>query len=379
MKSIRLPFRQISVNQSHVALTETIGIVNVVAELKKLAKHIGAWSLYIMYEVVFGAYAFGMTFRFWDTIINFLINILLFYAFGIYILPRFFKHKRWLMGAIATLVTLALYAAIKYIFKTGIVPIIYPEQKGIVLNIFDYLSSALWRGGYFIILGIGYWVAADLVLSERKRRELEEKKATYELALLKAEKDNKDAQLLYLKNQINPHFLFNTLNFFYGQTMRFSQEIAEGIMLLSAIMRYALQDTGSNAKAMLADEVKHIQNFIAINQLRFGHRLQICFNIEGDLSFRMIPPLLLLTFVENCFKYGDLLNAEYPVKINLLLTNNTLHFSTYNKKRSGPVEPSAGIGIDNTRKRLDLLYPGKYLFELNDTQDHYGVVLEIKI
>ena len=164
------------------------------------------------------------------------------------------------------------------------------------------------------------------------------------------------AQVGYLKNQINPHFLFNTLNFFYDQVRTCSESTAEGVLLLSDIMRYALKDSDVNSKAMLQDEVVHLRNFIAINQLRFANRLQVKFDVVDSIYFRMIPPLVLITFVENCFKYGDLLDPEHPLVIKLEVDQDQLLFYTRNKKKTGLIEPSNGIGLKNTQKRLDIVY-----------------------
>jgi two-component system, LytTR family, sensor kinase len=373
LRTLKLPFQDTA-----FIVPGSLNLVKAVLWLKPVAIHAIVWLAYIFYEISI-LLLLGRPVGYGEVFLSFSLNIALFYAFGLGLYPCFLKQKKWLKFFFYVSLTLVAYTLIKYSFIATLYPLLFNKPSYIITSYVAFFTDVCWRAIYFIILSTGYWFASDLVKSERKRRELEEKKASYELALLQAEKNNRETQLLYLKNQINPHFLFNTLNFFYGQTLRTSQETAEGILLLSNIMRYALKDTETNLKAMLSDEVKHLQNFIAIQQLRFGNRLQVQFNVEGDLSYRMIPPLILLTFVENAFKYGELLEAAHPVVISLAVHDTTLAFGVTNKKKLGPAEPSAGVGIANTRRRLELLYPGKHSLELIDKPHFYTVSLTIQL
>ncbi|WP_345228255.1 sensor histidine kinase, partial [Hymenobacter koreensis] len=168
-----------------------------------------------------------------------------------------------------------------------------------------------------------------------------------------------EANLAFLKSQINPHFLFNALNFFYAQVYPHSEGAAKGILLLSDIMRYALHED-PDGKVPLGQEVQHVRNYIALNQLRFNQQLQVDFRVSGQLEYRLILPLVLITFVENCFKHGELHEPDRPVQIRLSVEQNRLEFQTRNQLRHGPKEQSTGIGLANTRRRLALVYPGRH-------------------
>jgi LytS/YehU family sensor histidine kinase len=201
----------------------------------------------------------------------------------------------------------------------------------------------------------------------------------YAVKLLETQKRLLASQILTLKAQINPHFLFNSLNFLYAQALPLSEDLAKSTMLLSEIMRYGLKDTDDEDKVPLEHEIKHLENFIEFNQLRFSNRLNVYFDKVGNVQFRRIMPLLLITFVENAFKYGELMDINYPVSISLRVENENLYFTVANKKRIGPRELSTGVGLQNIKARLDLVYPKKHAMRITDEEHFYKVELKIQL
>ena len=143
-------------------------------------------------------------------------------------------------------------------------------------------------------------------------------------------------------------------------------------------MRYALEKNEADDKVMLEDAIAHLKDYIAINQLRFDNRLQVRFDMVGNPAFRMIIPLVLITFVENCFKYGELFDPKHPVRIRMEIATDQLVFHTHNKKE-GPVEQSTGIGIENTRQRLDIVYADRYDLKISNCLDFYTTIFTIKL
>ena len=144
-------------------------------------------------------------------------------------------------------------------------------------------------------------------------------------------------------------------------------------------MRYALQGDEHNGKVMLDQEIQHLHNYLTINQLRFNNSLQIQFAVTGNTQFLMILPLMLITFVENCFKHGELDDPAHPLQIELSVIQNHLTFRTYNRKRHGPKPHTTGIGLGNTRKRLELLYAGRYALTTQDEPDFYQCTLTLDL
>lgn len=194
------------------------------------------------------------------------------------------------------------------------------------------------------------------------------------------EKQKAQAELSALKHQINPHFLFNSLNFIYSKSIRFDDDLAQSVMLLSDIMRYALSiEDDKSGKVMLEKEITHLKNVIEINQKRLNNRLHI--NYQEQLSNKQIKiiPLVLITLVENSFKHGDLLDPAHPLGINVYDQENTLFFSIKNQKGKGAKELSNGIGLSNIKQRLNLTYGNKHHFEIQNSASEFAVLLQIPI
>ena len=342
------------------------------------AIHISAWILYTLYEVLILFLAQGKI-NVWEAFFNSSINAALFYLNALVLLPLFFSQRRYFQYTAYLLIALGLYIGFKYVLKMFVTPLfdqdlVYPYISNQV-----FLAQVVWRGGHFTMFSFGYWFATSLIRSERDKRRLEQQKRKDQQQLHLMEKSVREAEITYLKNQINPHFLFNTLNFFYEQVRPSSPPAGEGILLLSRIMRYALKESEVNAKVMLSDEIQHLKNYINLNQLRFSDQLQVRFDVQGDPRFRMILPLVLITFVENCFKYGDLHDPHHPLTINLHISDDQLQFSTCNRKKLGPIESSCGIGLSNTRKRLNMVYGERHRLTVDDQPDSYAIQLTINL
>ncbi len=240
-----------------------------------------------------------------------------------------------------------------------------------------FLKNA--AGGELIILltSFIYGYGQRAIQYQRELRTLDENRQRELLKQKALEKEVVDARLQSLKYQINPHFLFNSLNFLYSQALPLSDELARATMLLSKMMRYGLQENSEEAKVALSGEIEHLYNFIEFNQLRFSNQLQVDFQVEGNVAIRRIMPLLLITFVENAFKYGELQRADAPLRIQLKVDSEKMEFQVHNKKRNGPREDSTGIGIENIRKRLLLGYPGKHTLNISEDESFYDTKLTI--
>jgi len=191
---------------------------------------------------------------------------------------------------------------------------------------------------------------------------------------------NKTSELALLRSQINPHFLFNTLNNLYSLVYKKSDEAPSMVMKLSDIMRYMLYDSNSE-KVSLEKEIEYIGSFIELNELRLQEGQFVSFDVEGDIQSRVIPPMLLVPFVENAFKHGRKKYKLPGITIRLEVTGNRLDFdirnylhgsATINKDQQG------GIGLGNVRKRLDMIYPGTYTLDIDQTHEEYHVHLTIQ-
>lgn len=190
----------------------------------------------------------------------------------------------------------------------------------------------------------------------------------------------KTSELALLRTQINPHFLFNTLNNLYSLVYKKSDEAPSMLMKLSDIMRYMLYDSNSD-KVMLEKEIEYLESFIELNELRMKEGRFVDFEVEGDVQLKLIPPMLLVPFVENAFKHGRK-NYKLPgITIKLKVDGARLNFDIRNYLPAGsPMnkDQQGGIGLDNVKKRLDMIYPGTYSLDIEKTDDEYHVQLMIQ-
>ena len=192
------------------------------------------------------------------------------------------------------------------------------------------------------------------------------------------EKQKLKAELEVLKAQLQPHFLFNTLNNLYSLILQQSKQAPEVVLKLSELLRYILAESAKN-KILLTRELSILKNYISLEQIRFGNRLDMTINIQGDLDHKLIAPLLFLPLVENAFKHG-IETAENSAFLNVSLVCNEkeLYFRCENsfdeENTSIP-----GIGIANLKKRLDLLYPNKHSLKLNSENHIFKAELKLKL
>ena len=216
----------------------------------------------------------------------------------------------------------------------------------------------------FACISFAYWFAGKNYRDKKRWAQLEKEMA--------------DARLTYLKNQVNPHFLYNSLSLLYAKTLPLSAEVSDLVGKISDILRYSLEEPADNGLVPLDKEITHIRNYLDIQQLRFNNTLNIVFEVTGDAANYRILPMLLITFVENACKHGRLNDANNPVTIRLAVMNDEISFSLKNTKATGSKERSSGIGLANVRSRLDLQYPQSHMLVIKDEAQLYAVDLTIK-
>lgn len=195
------------------------------------------------------------------------------------------------------------------------------------------------------------------------------------------EKEKIESELTILKSQINPHFLFNTLNSLYVLTLHQSKNAPDLVHKLSGLMSYMLYDS-NQPEVALKKELEYIENYIALERFRYESLLDISVNIYIPVEGVRIAPLLILPFVENCFKHGVTNKSASWIRIDVDARENTLILKVENSKPDEHLLPSkriSGIGLQNVRKRLDLIYPGRYDLQLIDEEDSYLVILELPL
>jgi len=340
--------------------------------------HILVWIAFIVYE---SSISIFLSHNFWtplDYFNAYFVNIVLFYVNAHFILPYTYKKPFYITGAFI-LLELIGSIIVKYTFSEVFLHMGLSTYDPFV-DLYTGLVQTVWRFIYFTGLSTGYWFALHIIVQRREISDLENGKLQEQLQKEQLQKKLADSEIAYLKSQINPHFLFNTLNFLYNTALKTSEDLSTPILLLSDIMRYALTDTPQTGKVDLDDEIAQISTFIDLNQFRFDHNLKLSFNVTGNTSPVKILPLILLTPVENIFKYGDLRNAEHPVKIDLDISGNHLRFASRNRKiKSRKAVSSHGIGLKNLKLRLDAYYLDAHQISIVEDEENYIFELQITL
>lgn len=299
--------------------------------------------------------------------LGFVFTILFFYFTTNYYYNLIVQKKKFISFLKVSIIILLIsfgYDTLLFYFFPQAMRYSYPSLPLMFFS--AMINMTLFFGLSFVIAYI-----TNLREEQKQRKILEAQK-------LQLEVEKSEANLNFLKAQINPHFLHNTLNFLYAKSLPYSSELSEGILTLSDIMRYALSEGNAReGKAPLKDEIEHVRNVIKINQLRFDNKLNVNFRVSGVVDGAMIIPFVLITLVENAFKHGDLKKQEHPIDVKLNVDGNKISFYCRNKKKTGPKELSTGVGLENIRKRLDLAYGDKYKFNVKDEAEFYTTELII--
>jgi len=186
------------------------------------------------------------------------------------------------------------------------------------------------------------------------------------------------AELSFLKSQINPHFLFNTLNNIYALVLKKSSDAPNAVLMLSDIMRYMLHDS-NHTRVLLEKEIDYLSNFVKLQQLRLGKGVNVDITVNGAPNGLEIAPMLLIPFVENAFKHGELQQKDAYIMIKLDIVPGEINFKVENVLRKKKEKTISGIGLDNLQKRLALIYPGQYELERKEHGNTYICKLKLQL
>jgi two-component system, LytTR family, sensor kinase len=289
-------------------------------------------------------------------------------AFLIYIcnyilVPKLLYRKRYALFVLSFIVLIAVSSFYKMQLIGRVI------QNPALLNF-----SQNWKGRvydnfiphfFLVTAGMAFKLLLDYTRLQKRLAEVAREKA--------------EAELNFLKSQINPHFLFNSLNSVYFLIHKENEEAREALHKFSDMLRYQLYECNGE-KIWVEKEVSYLKDYVGLQQLRLN-QTAVEFNCAPDVQQFKIEPLLLIPFVENSFKHiSHHADAQNHIRINIARTNGTFQFSVYNtteeKKR---ITESSGIGLANVKKRLELLYPGKYRLQLNETTGWFGVELSLSL
>jgi two-component system, LytTR family, sensor histidine kinase LytS len=283
------------------------------------------------------------------------------YAQNLLILP-FFKRRQWLQAIVLYLLQLVIL-----IFG---LPYVLNAIGWVFKNTFHLTDVVDWRENHIAFSVVAFTVVASFTKLGLDR-----------LILDKTQKEN---ELRHLKAQLNPHFLFNTLNNLYGLSVAESKQLPGLMLKLSDLLRYSLYDTSAHYVA-LQKEIDYLENYIELERIRLSTNAAISFDIQGDAVGRHIAPLLMIVFVENAFKHFSAKKGDQAfIRIQLIVDKGALTLDVSNSIDPGFVPArttrrGGGLGLENVRHRLNLLYPGQYHLTINKDRDLFATRLAIEL
>lgn len=300
------------------------------------------------------------------------VLILIFFYFNYYFLiPKFYAGRKYVIYTILIIVCFLLIELIpRLIIRNGF----HHEELHIEEEEHHFEPNWPMHRNPFFLMETGrhfflflFVVFLSLML---KMREL----------LKKAQREKSDAELSYLKAQINPHFLFNTLNSIYSLAIDRSDYTATAVVKLSGMMRYVLSEA-NNEFVSLEKEISYISDFIELQKLRLGNTVKLTYKVSGAVNGKKIAPLILIPFIENAFKYGVNPEENSEIIIEMTISEHNINLSVKNNKVKVKAESheKSGLGIQNTKSRLQFLYPGKHYLTLEDNEKDFHVSLSIKL
>lgn len=346
------------------------------SKYSRIFLHILFWLAVYLFFIVF----FGRSSRDYSVTIIFVsmllpLSIATTYFLNYFLIPRYLFTKKYSRFTLFVFYTFVISVWLELFISLGVFIFItnYQSEK---MNPSSFDGLLLMVGLYFIII---IAVAIKLVRRsfqiQKKNTELDNRRFQIELKL-------KEAELKLLKAQVHPHFLFNTLNNLYGLTLEKSDDAPKLVLQLSEILDYILYRCDEKLVS-LDEELSNLKNYIEIEKIRYSGKLKLSTGFPEETGNLKIAPLILLPFVENAFKHGV---SHFPgvafVSIKTKIVETNLFFKIENSRNlaaNNKAGHSNGVGLKNVRKRLDLIYPGKYMLKIDETEETFSVNLTLQL
>lgn len=337
---------------------------------RKVLLHTMVWAFLITLFTLVATGGFNSSAGF---LIHFLcmtfINVLIFYINLYLIIPITLNKRKFFWWFLSCFIIALSFSVIKYgesfyMYEISNMEIAIKGKTIKNSDVWPNIISFFLTNGFFIFLSTVYKFTVDWFFNEREKSDLE--------------KQSLSAELAFLKSQINPHFLFNSLNNIYSLAYQKSDAAPNAILKLSEIMRYMLYESNDN-RVNLEKEITYLESYIELQKLRFKEDAYVVLEVEGQIKDQTIVPLILISFVENAFKHGLATDPQNPIHINIAVFEDKLLFTLNNIKNKQNKDQTGGIGMVNVKRRLDLTYPNQYKLSIDDREDRYFCELYLNL
>jgi len=329
----------------------------------RLYRHLVFWTLVVLWHLIFITHPKDLsTPELICRILQLTLKLAIPGYINNYLVLPFFRKKKIVIGVILFITEIVVL--------TFLVPLVLELIRQFFVVFFHIESWIEWNSESFTFNIIAYVMLASIF--------------KYAKDSLVHSKEQKEAELRHLKNQLNPHFLFNTLNNLYGLAVNKSNKLPPLMLQLSELLRYSVYDT-QQTLVPLEKELSYLKNYVEFEKIRLNENVTINFDYSGDFSNVSIAPLILIVFIENSFKHVSYKRKEQGlVGISLSLHDNDLYFSTNNSLDPILFEEQKnnrehGVGLKNVKKRLDILYAQKYQIKIDHQPNYYDIQLKIDL
>ncbi|MBL0743145.1 sensor histidine kinase [Chryseolinea lacunae] len=342
----------------------------------RVALHLLFWVCFLLYEgVIWGMIDGNFAQRFSISLLELPLKIAATY-FTLYVLiDKLLINKRYGQFLFALVASMIAFGVLFRVLSYFVVyPLYYPD--GLKLPLFFVPKILIYMVTLYALVAI---VASFHLLKHWYNHQ--QAAQVLEQTTQQLEKEKLEAELKLLKSQVNPHFLFNTLNNLYALTLHNPEKAHEMVHKLSELMSYMLHDC-NQPEVSLEKELHHLRNYIALEAMRYTERLDVAVNVYDDVTDIAIAPLLILPFVENSFKHGVHNQIDQAwVRVDIQLQENQLLLKVENSVASTPSapQPFSGIGLQNVKKRLALIYPERHTLQILSEDETFLVVLKIEL
>lgn len=297
------------------------------------------------------------------TIIKVADLALVIYFANLVLVPRFLYKKNYLLFATFFVISVALTSYLKMAELSALLGADYLAGTSVKEKVYNNFVTQF----FLVLASIGLKSVVDYLQLQAKMAQMAKEKA--------------EAELNFLKSQINPHFLFNSLNAVFFLIHKENTMARAALHKFSEMLRYQLYECNGE-KIPIEKEIRYLEDYVALQRLRVSENTDIQFRCEGALQNFSIEPLLLIPFVENSFKHLSHFHQDRENKVHITLSrqNGSMQFSVYNTTEPHSNNTNAGgIGLANVQKRLELLYPGKHLFAVTQQEDWFRVDLSLSL
>ncbi|RYF26207.1 MAG: hypothetical protein EOO42_02085 [Flavobacteriales bacterium] len=293
-----------------------------------------------------------------------LCSVLFFYVNYLLLVPYALKRGSIAKYVLSLIACLVLFSPLYYLMEQIVYPLMGWKSYELDLNFRSALMVTLGANFLNIVLGL----LLSYLMDWRTIREEKEV----------AEKEQLKTELAFLKSQVNPHYLFNTINDIYSLAQQQLAEAPDALLKLSEVLRYMLRES-DDPYVLLASEIDYLKNVIELQKIGHKGQAYINFEVQGAVNDQKIAPLILINFIENAFKHGVFKDKEFPIQISIVVNQHQLRFSLFNKVNTLKKDRTGGIGLANVQRRLALIYPDRHQLYINQQNGNFTVDLKISL